>query len=351
MSSNLRRVAASGLAGVAATVLIAASAGATSSSSSSTEESDWAIYEVGTNDVLLTSDDAAATSSAAGSATTVSDPASPGTGEPIEGAQTVPAPSWITSWQASTATAESAAPSLVDGQETTDLSNPLAPRVVVGGDDRVAADVTQAPYSQVVAIEATNGTDFWTCTGYLYGPDDVATAGHCIDASTDTPLIEGRIYLQLDSASPGDPVEICTIDSYAVNGRWLDDRDRGWDYAALQIGCNAGESLGSFGTINNEDIDGDYEATGYPGTPPEGIYGTQWTATGPFVNELSRILETNVDFTSGQSGGPVWTVDPEAGNAAVGIISFEYEDPEDYANGAVHIGTGAFGDLMDWKAA
>lgn len=272
---------------------MAVSAGATPSSSGSAEDSDWAIYEVGTNDVLLTSDDVAETrSGAAPSATTASDPASAGTGEPIIGAQTVPAPSWI-----------------------------------------------------------TNGTDFWTCTGYLYGPDDVATAGHCIDASTDTPLVEGRIYLQLDSASPGDPVEICTIDSYAVNGRWLDDRDRGWDYAAPQVGCNAGESLGSFGTINNEDIDGEYEATGYPGTPPEGTYGTQWTATGPFVNERSRILETNVDFTSGQSGGPVWTVNPEAGNAAVGIISFEFENPEDYANGAVHIGTGAFGDLMDWKAA
>lgn len=293
MTSHARRIAASGLAGVAATALMAVSAGATPSSSGSAEDSDWAIYEVGTNDVLLTSDDVAETrSGAAPSATTASDPASAGTGEPIIGAQTVPAPSWI-----------------------------------------------------------TNGTDFWTCTGYLYGPDDVATAGHCIDASTDTPLVEGRIYLQLDSASPGDPVEICTIDSYAVNGRWLDDRDRGWDYAAPQVGCNAGESLGSFGTINNEDIDGEYEATGYPGTPPEGTYGTQWTATGPFVNERSRILETNVDFTSGQSGGPVWTVNPEAGNAAVGIISFEFENPEDYANGAVHIGTGAFGDLMDWKAA
>src|SRR5699024_9481363 len=164
-------------------------------------------------------------------------------------------------------------------------------------------------------------------------------------------FVEGRVFFQLGAAEPGVPVDFCVPISHSVNGRWVDNEDPGWDYAALHLNCDAGEQYGWMGTVNDEDIEGNYEATGYPVTPPTGPIGTQWAADGTFVNEMSRILQTNVDVTSGQSGGPVWREHPELGNAAVGIIMGQdarWPDTE-WANLAVHIGSGAFGDLMDWR--
>src|SRR5699024_4401248 len=119
------------------------------------------------------------------------------------------------------------------------------------------------------------------------------------------------------------------------------------------LNCDAGDQYGYLGTVNDEDIEGSYNASGYPGAPPTGPYGTQWSADGLFVNELSRILQTNVDMTSGQSGGPVWRTHPELGDAAVGINTGEdnrWPDVE-WANIGVHIGSGAFADLVDWREA
>lgn len=299
---------------------------------------DWTVYEAGTNEVLLTSDDPGATSSSESAAAESGAPSFDGTGVPAEGIQTTtrPAGAW-------------ARDLVVDAEPTG-----IEPAWIVGDDDRVQADETVAPHSQVVALEMTDGENFWTCTGYLYGPNDVATAGHCIDPSGEPSMyIEGRVFFQLGTAGPGDPAEYCVPISHAVNGRWVDDEDPGWDYAALHLNCDAGAQYGYLGTVNDEDIEGNYEATGYPATPPTGPYGTQWSANGPFVNEMSRILQTNVDLTSGQSGGPVWRAHPELGNAAVGInIGQDNRWPDiEWANIAVHIGSGAFGDLMDWRDA
>ena len=193
--------------------------------------------------------------------------ATEGNGEPIQGAVSITTERFeeLVAEARSSSTAGIDASPNADG--TIDSAGGHLPAVVVGADNRVQVNVNSTPYSQVVLIMGMSFTNdyVWSCTGYVYGPDDIVTAGHCISPSA---IPAGQvqddmmIYIK---ANGFDFISQCVPTHYAVHNLWLNNRNRQYDYGYLKVSCSAGLSVGSMGIANNEVISGSYSVTGVTG--------------------------------------------------------------------------------------
>ncbi|HEX8081460.1 MAG TPA: trypsin-like serine protease [Jatrophihabitans sp.] len=114
---------------------------------------------------------------------------------------------------------------------------------VFSPEDRVQPNTTVFPYRAVVEIWSTDTQD--GCTGWMYGPDMVATAAHCLYTST------GWIDFSKVEVWPGrqgatTPYPMCRIKSVGVPPEWTTSRDERFDYAAIKLNCTVGNQTGWF---------------------------------------------------------------------------------------------------------
>ena len=112
------------------------------------------------------------------------------------------------------------------------------------------------------------------CSGWLYGNDIVATAGHCVHDGG-----PGGNWKQNVQVFPGrngnsSPYGSCTARRlHSVNG-WVNSSNEEYDYGAIKLNCSIGNTTGWFGywwqsaSLNN----GGSIINGYPGDKPL----TQW---------------------------------------------------------------------------
>jgi glutamyl endopeptidase len=177
------------------------------------------------------------------------------------------------------------------------------------------------------------------CTGFLIGPDTVATAGHCLHRGsgggsgffvrTSYEIRPGRNGASIPYACPGGA--LVRAQRLWTNAGWANAGEESRDYGALHTTCPIGDTTGWFGYSNTEDLSVNelpVDARGYPADKPP---GTQWTArncaTGPpaptFVQcvvsgSTARQLFYANDTSGGQSGAPVYRPgnNPSSGGCA-----------------------------------
>jgi len=138
-------------------------------------------------------------------------------------------------------------------------------------------------------------------------PKHGSHGGHCVHQgnggsfSTNVVFYPGR-----DGASS--PFGSCTAKTLFTVVGWATNGDEQYDYGAVKLNCNVGNTTGWFGFFwQTASLVGlPVQVSGYAGDKP---FGTQWSGSGDV--QVSEVRKTRymIDSFNGQSGGPVFETD------------------------------------------
>jgi glutamyl endopeptidase len=186
--------------------------------------------------------------------------------------------------------------------------------IIIGDDNRTRVNPTTAlPASAIVNITGNDGGTTFGCSGWLYGPSIVATAGHCVHPGAgqdgggsngfypteDFVIIPGRNF-------PSRPFGTCNATQLmSVNG-WTQDGNSEFDYGAIRLDCDMSTTARRLNFWwQSATLTG--TATTVSGYPCDKTFGEQWQHGGRTVLSTTtrRIFYDNDTFGC-QSGSPVF---------------------------------------------
>jgi len=228
-------------------------------------------------------------------------------------------------------------------------------RGVFPPDDRVRINPTTTfPASATVWITRTTGgqTRKW-CSGWMYAPDMVATAGHCVHNGPGkgwVPSNELRVWPGRNGTSA--PYGSCTVRAMHTVLGYSDKGQPDYDYGAITLNCTVGYSTGWYGWWwQSASLTGTANTvSGYPFDKDE---GTQWTDSSTIdVTRDRRIFYFN-DTYHGNSGSPVYQYRPAGsrwcvGNCVMGIHAYG-SDQYNPRNSGTRIVERVFDNLKFWR--
>jgi len=191
---------------------------------------------------------------------------------------------------------------------------------VIPPDTRTRVDPTTVyPASATVWLTRTTGgtTREW-CSGWMYAPDMVATAGHCVHGG------QGRNWIPSDeirvwpgrNATSG-PYGSCTVRAMHTVLGWSDHSNPDYDYGAITLNCTIGNSVGWYGWWWQTASLAGTDAT-VSGYPFDKDVGTQWRDSGHIDTNTDRQVLYFHDTWHGQSGSPVYQNRPPGSKACSG---------------------------------
>lgn len=218
------------------------------------------------------------------------------------------------------------------------------------------SNTTVYPYRAITRLNITylNGSSEH-CTGFLYAPNIVATAGHClyfpgVGWAAKVQVVPGN---NVDSAGKQImPFGSCMGTTAFTTLGWFNNGPtsfgRMYDYGAVKLDCNIGLQVGYFGLFwTTAPLTGtSVTITGYPVS--QAPTGSMWTNSGTIALSEDRQLFYNI-FTGegGDSGAPVYMPGCET-YCAIAINA--YGAGGGLPPGATRITQPAFNNYQTWKA-
>lgn len=226
-----------------------------------------------------------------------------------------------------------------------------AMETVHGPDDRIRITATSAyPWRAhaSLAITAADGSS-WIGTGWFIGPHTLVTAGHCLYIKNSG--VAGRDgWVRSISVMPGRneatlPYGQVTSASFRTVTGWADSGDPNYDYGAIIIPTQLGNSTGWFGFGVYSDaalVASTVNISGYPGDKPA---GTQWYDHHRVASVSSHKVHYDIDTFGGQSGSAVYRI---VDGARYGVAVHAYGGAT--TNSGTRISSPVFNNLRTWKA-
>ncbi|MFL6260652.1 MAG: trypsin-like serine peptidase [Thermoanaerobaculia bacterium] len=219
---------------------------------------------------------------------------------------------------------------------------------IIGTDNRTLVSTTTSyPWRAIVLVTFTGGR----CTGWLFGSDVVATAGHCVHTggSSGTWMSNVRVYPGRNGSSS--PYGSCTAKRlYSVLG-WTASKDENYDYGAIKLNCTVGNTTGYFGFWwQSASLTGlSTTLAGYPGDK----LLTQWKSTGTVAWTQDLQIYYPDDSVEGDSGAPVFQNRSGCGQCSMAIHGHGLHGffPHSSYNHGVRISQPVFNNLVSWKNA
>lgn len=226
---------------------------------------------------------------------------------------------------------------------------------VLGVDTRLRTYTGTYPARAIALITFDGGY----CSGWFYGPNVVATAGHCVHSggSRGSWRTNVRVY-------PGYNAGSAPFGSYpaawtaSVIG-WTNSADERYDYGVVKLATNVGNSTGWFGWFwQTASLNGlPSIVAGYPGdkTPAK----SQWATADIIRVTQERQVFYKDDTFGGQSGSAVWQ-DRPAGSAfcangpcayAIHAYGLHGAAPHSDHNHATRITSAVSTNLTNWRNA
>lgn len=230
---------------------------------------------------------------------------------------------------------------------------PLPPQAetVHGPDDRVKITNTAVYPWRVHAsllITARDGSR-WIGTGWFIGPHTLMTAGHVVYIKNSG--VAGRDgWVRSIDVMPGrngTSLPYGTVSSSnlrSVTG-WTNSGDQNFDYGAIIIPTNLGNTTGwfGFGVYSDADLLASVgNISGYPGDKPS---GTQWYDARRIAAVNSRKVYYDIDTAGGQSGSAVYRI---INGGRYGVAIHAYGGAT--TNSGTRIVQPVYDNMVAWKA-
>ncbi len=228
---------------------------------------------------------------------------------------------------------------------------PPQAETVHGPDDRIKiTNTTIIPWrmNASLLITARDGSQ-WIGTGWFIGPHTLMTAGHVVFIkNSGVPGRDGWVRsIQVMPGRNGGalPFGSVTSTNFRSVTAWTNDGDQNFDYGAIIIPTNLGNTVGwyGFGVYSNADlVAATANISGYPGDKPA---GTQWYDSRRIASVNSRKVFYDIDTAGGQSGSAVYRI---IGGGRFGIAIHAYGGAT--TNSGTRIITDVFNNMVAWKA-
>lgn len=228
----------------------------------------------------------------------------------------------------------------------------FATESVIGVDERKQiTDTTVFPFRAIVSLQMTfPSSSTFICTGFMIDADTIATAGHCVYSAdqggwaTSITAYPGRN----GATAPYGAASATHL--YSVTG-WVDDTDHRYDYGAIKIDSNLGNTTGwlGYGVKNNDAALAGVRAKiyGYPGDKPA---GTMWGMPRRIKGVDANKLFYKTDTFGGQSGSPVYgKLSNACTPCAFGIHAYGVGiEPYPESNSGTRVNSTVFANLAFW---
>lgn len=153
-------------------------------------------------------------------------------------------------------------------------------------------------------------------SGFMLGPNSVATAGHCLYNEDWNGWAKDIIVIPALNGTY-QPYGSASWTTVECGGNWYDYNDNQDDWGIIRIDANLGNYTGWLGlrwqsnSYNGETV----MAVGYPWEDDSHMYYSEGTVT----LSSDRTLEGNWALSGGQSGGPVEKYYSSSGYTAIGV--------------------------------
>jgi glutamyl endopeptidase len=197
-------------------------------------------------------------------------------------------------------------------------------------------------------ITAKDGSR-WIGTGWFIGPHTLMTAGHVVHIkNSGVPGRDG--WVKSIDVLPGRnagslPYGKVTSKSFRSVTGWTNSGDENFDYGAIIIPKDLGNTTGwfGFGVYTDADLKASVgNISGYPGDQPE---GTQWYDAHKIASVDSRKVYYDIDTFGGQSGSAVYRI---INGGRFGIAIHAYGGAT--TNSGTRISRPVYDNMVAWKA-
>ena len=183
---------------------------------------------------------------------------------------------------------------------------------VHGPDDRVQITNTSAypwrAHASLLITAADNS--MWIGTGWFIGPHTLITAGHVVHIkNSGVPGRDGwvkKIVVMPGRNGSSMPYGSVTSNNFRAVSGWTASGNENYDYGAIIIPNELGNTVGTFGFGIYSDADllaSVGNISGYPGDKPT---GTQWYASRKIASVNPFKVYYDIDTAGGQSGAAVY---------------------------------------------
>lgn len=224
------------------------------------------------------------------------------------------------------------------------------PESIIGWDSRRRVYTNAYPSRAIVFIEY-NGAHL--CTGWMYSPSMVATAGHCVHTGGSSGAFRTRSLYKVYAGRDGtaSPFGSCTVARLWSVAGWTGSKDPKYDYGAMRLNCTIGNTVGWFGMYSPSPVGVAMTVSGYPGDKPR----DQWTSSDKIREASDQMISYRADTIGGHSGSPVWT-DKDEGTAtngawSIGIHNYGAGTFGNNANSAARLTSVRIQNLISWRDA
>jgi V8-like Glu-specific endopeptidase len=227
---------------------------------------------------------------------------------------------------------------------------PLA-ETVHGPDDRVQIKNTSVypwrVHASLIITAADNSQ--WIGTGWFIGPHTLMTAGHVVYIkNSGVPGRDGwvkRIQVMPGRNGSALPYGSVTSARFRTVVGWATNGDQNYDYGAILIPSELGNTVGwfGFGVYGDAALGGSVvNISGYPGDKPS---GTQWYDARKVDSVGPRKVYYDIDTFGGQSGSAVYRI---INGGRYGVAIHAYGGAT--TNSGTRITAPVFNNMVAWKA-
>jgi glutamyl endopeptidase len=228
---------------------------------------------------------------------------------------------------------------------------PPVAETVHGPDDRVQITNTSVYPWRVHASLLITAADnsLWIGTGWFIGPHTLITAGHVVYIkNSGVPGRDG--WVRSINVMPGRnggtlPYGSVTSTNFRTVNGWANSGDENYDYGAIIIPTELGNTVGwfGFGVWSDADLQGvTANISGYPGDKPA---GTQWYDFQTIASVNARKVFYDIDTAGGQSGSAAYRI---VNGGRYGIAIHAYGGAT--TNSGTRIVQPVYDNMVAWKA-